>query len=87
MLSLLALMLILPVPSLAARRRMVQAAARLEKGLGPEHPMLADILAVYADLLRAMKRPADAAKLETRVREIRARFGPADAADNSGVSA
>jgi tetratricopeptide (TPR) repeat protein len=42
-----------------------------EQGLGGEHPEVAEILETYAVLLRNLKRPAEAAKLEARVKELK----------------
>ena len=45
----------------------------LEKALGPEHPDVAQILENYADLLRKTNQKDEAAKLEARAKEIRAK--------------
>jgi tetratricopeptide (TPR) repeat protein len=44
-----------------------------EQGLGGEHPEVAEILETYAVLLRNLKRPMEAAKLEARVKELKAK--------------
>jgi hypothetical protein len=53
-----------------AREDMVAVALSF---LGPEHPNVAIVLENYAVLLRKMKREEEAAKLEARAREIRAK--------------
>ena len=47
--------------------------AIFEAALGPEHPNVATVLENYAVLLRKMNRGEEAAKLEARAREIRAK--------------
>jgi tetratricopeptide (TPR) repeat protein len=44
-----------------------------EAALGPEHPNMATVLGNYADLLRKMNRMDEAARLEARAKEIRAK--------------
>ena len=50
-----------------------RALAIQEKALGPEHPQVATVLENYADLLRKMKRDAEADKMEARAQAIRAK--------------
>ncbi len=45
----------------------------MEKALGPEHPNVATLLGNYAELLRKMKRDAEAEKLEAHAKAIRAK--------------
>ena len=52
-----------------------RALAIVEKTLGAEHPNVAIILSNYAELLRIMNREAEAVKLESRAKEIRAKTG------------
>ena len=47
--------------------------AILEKALGLEHPNVATSLENYAPLLRATGRTAEADKMETRAKAIRAK--------------
>ena len=47
-----------------------RAIATSESALGPEHPLLAEVLSRYAQFLRTMKRKADARKAEQRARQI-----------------
>jgi tetratricopeptide (TPR) repeat protein len=47
-----------------------RAIATSESALGPEHPLLAEVLTRYAQFLRIMKRNADARKAEQRARQI-----------------
>jgi tetratricopeptide (TPR) repeat protein len=47
-----------------------RAIATAESTLGPEHPLLAEVLDRYAQFLRIMKRNADARKAEQRARQI-----------------
>lgn len=44
-----------------------------ETGLGGEHPEISDTMANYATMLRALKRPAEAARIESRAKEIKAK--------------
>ena len=46
----------------------------MEKALGPEHPDVVMLLEDYADLLREMKRDAEAEKMEARAKAIRAKY-------------
>lgn len=50
-----------------------RAIAASESELGPEHPLLGQVLARYAVLLRKMHRNADARKVEGRARQIQTR--------------
>jgi hypothetical protein len=50
-----------------------------EQGLGGEHPEVAEILEAYAVLLRNLKRPVEATKLENRAKEIKAKSTQATA--------
>ena len=45
-----------------------------EKGLGPEHLNVAQILENYAVVLRGTGRGAEAAKMEARAKTIRAKY-------------
>ena len=54
---------------------MVAHSGELGKTLGPEHPDVAASLANYASLLRAIRRYAEAAKLEARATAIREKAG------------
>ena len=49
--------------------------AIVEKTSGAGHPMVAVVLEYYARLLRKMNREAEAADLESRAKEIRAKAG------------
>ena len=42
-----------------------------EGGLGPSNPVLATVLDKYADLLKKMKRDADAAQMEGLAKDVR----------------
>ncbi len=44
-----------------------------EKALGPDHPDVATLLENYATLLRRVKRPAEAVRMESRAKTIRAK--------------
>ena len=50
-----------------------RALAIFEKALGPEHPSVATSLENYVVLLRETGRGAEAAKMESRARAIRAK--------------
>jgi len=47
-----------------------------EQGLGGDHPEVAEILETYAVLLRNLKRPTEAARLESRAKEIKSKAAP-----------
>jgi hypothetical protein len=53
-----------------------RAVAIQEKALGPSHPALAESLENQATLLRKVKRDAEAAKLDARVKAIRTKQAP-----------
>ncbi len=50
-----------------------RALAIREKALGPEHPLVATFLEMYAGLLHKLNRDAEADKMEARARAIRAK--------------
>jgi len=50
-----------------------RALSIFDHSLGPQYPRLGALLTDYADLLRKMKRDDEAAKLEARAAEIRAK--------------
>jgi tetratricopeptide (TPR) repeat protein len=53
-----------------------RALAIFDHALDPQYPRLGAWLTDYADLLRKMKRDDEAAKLEARAAEIRAKAAP-----------
>src|SRR6266542_201961 len=55
-----------------------RALTMVEKGLGADHPDMVLSLENYATLLRKMNRDDEAARLETRAEEIRAKANLAD---------
>jgi tetratricopeptide (TPR) repeat protein len=44
-----------------------------ETGLGGDHPQISNTMENYATMLRALKRPAEAARVEARAKEIKAK--------------
>ena len=55
-----------------------RALAIVEKALGSEHPILADVLDSYAELKHATGHPQDAAIMAARAKVIRARHAQAN---------
>jgi hypothetical protein len=56
-----------------AERLLERALHVKENALGQDHPHVVDILESYATLLRRTGRPAEAARIESRVIAIRAK--------------
>jgi tetratricopeptide (TPR) repeat protein len=52
-----------------------------EQGMGGEHPEVAEIMETYAVLLRNLKRPAEASRVEAKAREIKSKSKQTTAAN------